>query len=61
MTLMGEWKYLEGRWELDDTYEWKYLEGRWELDDTYGEYLEGRWELDDTYGRVEVLRGKVGT
>ena len=46
MTLMGEWKYLEGRWELDDT---------------YGEYLEGRWELDDTYGRVEVLRGKVGT
>ena len=39
----------------------KYLEGRWELDDTYGEYLEGRWELDDTYGRGEVLRGKVGT
>ena len=46
MTLMGEGKYLEGRWELDDT---------------YGEYLEGRWELDDTYGRGEVLRGKVGT
>ena len=20
MTLMGEWKYLEGRWELDYTY-----------------------------------------
>ena len=20
MTLMGEWKCLEGRWELDDTY-----------------------------------------
>ena len=25
MALMGEWKYLEGRWELDDTY------GRWEV------------------------------
>ena len=35
MTLMGEGKYLEGRWELDDTYgRGKYLEGRWELDDT---------------------------
>ena len=55
----------------DDLFrEWKYLEGRWELDDTYDSYLESGstqreggnlMTLMILIQRVEVLRGKVGT